>query len=190
MTAFRHVSRINVSLWGRRVGSLVAMPQRGAFAFRYEKGFNGLPSMSVLKPLLLLHAETGDRKYLDYAAEMLPDWDREDGACPNFFRNAASGKALADWYPKPWVWAKCYELMSGLDGLPEYRRATGDAHSLETVAAIRENLAGADGEPEGRVRRARAVRDGGGGGLGRVGRVDGDDRRAGRGELGRTMPCG
>ena len=114
-------------------------------------GMNGLPSMSVLKPLLLLHAETGDRKYLDYAAEMLPDWDREDGASPNFFRNAANGKALADWYPKPWDWAKCYELMSCLDGLLEYRRATGDTRCLETVAAIRDNLAASEANPFGGV---------------------------------------
>lgn len=114
-------------------------------------GFNGLPSMSVLKPLLLLHAETGDRKYLDYAAEMLPDWDREDGASPNFFRNAANGKALADWYPKPWDWAKCYELMSCLDGLLEYHRVTGDARSLTTVAAIRDNLAASEANPFGGV---------------------------------------
>lgn len=39
MTVFRHVSRINVSLWGRRVGTLVPAPQRGAFAFRYERSF-------------------------------------------------------------------------------------------------------------------------------------------------------
>ena len=56
MTAFRHVSRINVSLWGRRVGSLVAAPQRGAFAFRYEKGF--LSSGIEISPLMMpLRAE-------------------------------------------------------------------------------------------------------------------------------------
>lgn len=114
-------------------------------------GFNGMPSMSVLKPLLLLHAETGERKYLDYAAEMLPDWDREDGACPNFFRNAGSGKDLADWYPEPWAWAKGYELMSCLDGLLEYRRVTGDARSLETVAVLRDNLATSEANPFGGV---------------------------------------
>ena len=49
---------------------------------------HGLPSMSILKPLVMLYEETGDRAYLDFAAEMLPDWDRADGECPNFFRNA------------------------------------------------------------------------------------------------------
>lgn len=38
MTVFRHVTRLNVSLWGQRVGTIVESPQRGVFAFRYDKG--------------------------------------------------------------------------------------------------------------------------------------------------------
>lgn len=53
MTVFRHVSRINVSLWGQRVGTLVAAPQRGAFAFRYEKKFlsSGIEIAPLMMPL-------------------------------------------------------------------------------------------------------------------------------------------
>ena len=100
----------------------------------------GLPSMSVLKPLLMLYAETGKKAYLDYAKEMLPDWDRADGACPNFFRNADRADALHTWYPNPSRWAKSYEMMSCLDGLLEYTRLTGDARALETVRKIYDNL--------------------------------------------------
>ena len=100
----------------------------------------GLPSMSVLKPLLMLYAETGKKAYLDYAKEMLPDWDRADGACPNFFRNADRADALYTWYPNPNRWAKSYEMMSCLDGLLEYTRLTGDARALETVRKIYDNL--------------------------------------------------
>ena len=100
----------------------------------------GLPSMSILKPLLMLYAETGKRTYLDYAKEMLPDWDRADGACPNFFRNADRADALHTWYPNPSRWAKSYEMMSCLDGLLEYTRLTGDARALETVRKIYDNL--------------------------------------------------
>ena len=39
MTVFKHVTRINVSLWGERVGTIVEAPQRGVYAFRYEKKF-------------------------------------------------------------------------------------------------------------------------------------------------------
>ena len=100
----------------------------------------GLPSMSILKPLLMLYAETGKKTYLDYAKEMLPDWDRADGACPNFFRNADRADALHTWYPNPSRWAKSYEMMCCLDGLLEYTRLTGDARALETVRKIYDNL--------------------------------------------------
>ena len=100
----------------------------------------GLPSMSILKPLLMLYAETGKKTYLDYAKEMLPDWDRADGACPNFFRNADRADALHTWYPNPSRWAKSYEMMSCLDGLLEYTRLTGDARALETVRKIYDHL--------------------------------------------------
>lgn len=112
---------------------------------------HGLPSMSILKPLLMLYTETGKPAYLDYAKEMLPDWDRADGECPNFFRNAENGKPLADWYPEPFKWAKCYEMMSCLDGLLEYYRVTGDARALKTIAAIRDNLAASETNPFGGV---------------------------------------
>lgn len=102
--------------------------------------FVGLPAMSILKPLLMLYEVTGNRKYLAYAEEMLPDWDRDDNAAPNFFRNALSGKHVHEWYPNPDEWAKAYEMMSCLDGLLEHHRVTGDRRSLETVIAIRDDL--------------------------------------------------
>ena len=108
---------------------------------------NGMPSMSLLKPLVMLYEETGNRKYLDYAAEMLPDWDREDAPPPNFFRNASNGRPLADWYENPQVWAKAYEMMSCLDGLLEYYRATGEKRCLDTVVAIRDGLAKDEANP-------------------------------------------
>ena len=120
----------------------------------YDTGtlqMHGLPSMSVLKPLLMLHAETGNAKYLGYAREMLPDWDRADGACPNFFRNAPRPEPLAEWYPEPFKWAKCYEMMSCLDGLLEYHRATGNARALTTVRLIRDNLERTETNPFGGV---------------------------------------
>lgn len=56
MTVFKHVARINVSLWGERVGTLVEAPQRGVYAFRYEKKF--LKSGIEISPLMMpLRAE-------------------------------------------------------------------------------------------------------------------------------------
>ena len=112
---------------------------------------NGLPPMSILKPLLMIYEETGNRKYLDFASEMLPYWDREDGTLPNFFRNAQTGKALHTWYPEPHKWAKSYEMMSCLDGLLEYYRVTGECRCLDTVAKIRDLLDKYESNPLGGV---------------------------------------
>lgn len=112
---------------------------------------NGMPPMSILKPLLMIYEETGNRKYLDFASEMLPLWNRDDGRCPNFFRNAASGKALHTWYPEPQKWAKSYEMLSCLDGLLEYYRVTGERRCLDTVVKIRDLLDKYEANPFGGI---------------------------------------
>ena len=112
---------------------------------------HGLPSMSLLKPIVMLYETTGNRKHLDFAAEMLPDWDRADGECPNFFRNAPLDKPLNEWYPDNGGWDKTYEFLSCTDGLIEYYRATGDRRCLETARLIRDNLAKTDRNPVGAV---------------------------------------
>ena len=137
----------------RQADQMIAMMRRLGYRL-HDTGatvMNGLPSMSLLKPLLMLYRETGRKEYLDYAVEMLPDWDRPDGACPNFFRNAGNGKPLNEWYPRPWSWAKAYEMMSCLDGLVEHHRVTGDRRSLETVIAIRDNILKTEANPFGGV---------------------------------------
>ena len=114
-------------------------------------GFCGFPPMSILKPLLMIHEETGNRKYLDFAAEILRFWDREDGRCPNFFRNASTGKAVHTWYPEPQKWTKGYEMMSCLDGILEYYRVTGERRCLDTVVQIRDLLDKYESNPLGGV---------------------------------------
>lgn len=53
MTNFSHVSRINVSLWGHRVGTIVELPRRGAYAFRYDRRFlsTGIQISPLMMPL-------------------------------------------------------------------------------------------------------------------------------------------
>lgn len=116
-----------------------------------QPDMQGLPSMSILKPLLLLYTETGKQKYLDYAKEIVADWDVEGGTPPDFYQNARRPVPLTEWYPEPENWAKCYEMMSCLDGVLEYARVTGDERSLKTVMAIRDNLAETELNPMGSV---------------------------------------
>lgn len=100
----------------------------------------GLPPMSIVKPLLELFAETGERRYLDFVSDALADWNRADDVCPNFFCNAARPDPLWTWYPRPDLWAKSYELMSCLNGILSFERLTGRAGGLACVSRIRENL--------------------------------------------------
>lgn len=93
MTAFKHVLRINVSLWGERVGTIVESPRRGVFAFRYEKSF--LKSGIEISPLMMpLRAEP-------YAFADLPRASYE--GLPPIFADSlpdAFGMGLIDHYLK------------------------------------------------------------------------------------------
>ena len=94
----------------------------------------GMPSCSVLKPLVMLYRETGKPLFLDYAKEIVAYWDRPGDPAPNFFPNAATGRPLNEWYSdRIGKWGKAYEMMSCLDGVLEYYRLTGEARCLEMV---------------------------------------------------------
>lgn len=53
MIPFGHVLRVNVSLWGQRVGTLVAVPGRSDYAFRYDRRFldGGIEIAPIMMPL-------------------------------------------------------------------------------------------------------------------------------------------
>lgn len=98
--------------------------------------FHGMPSGSIIKPMLVLYRFTGDERYLKLCVETAENWDRDDGRTPNLIRNALSGKPVGDWYPgEPWG-AKVYEMLSCLDGLLELYRVTGTEKYLEACRAM------------------------------------------------------
>ena len=111
----------------------------------------GLPSMSVLKPLLILYRHTGEQCYLDYAVEIVSGWKREGNPAPNLLVNAFSDLPVADWYGVPHEWAKAYEFMSCLEGLLEYYRVTGEGAILEAVKRIWNKLERYESNPVGTV---------------------------------------
>ena len=98
--------------------------------------FAGLPSMSVLKPLMLLYAATKETRYLDFARGIVSDWKRDGNPVPNLISNSFSDKPIHAWYPDPDRWAKAYEMMSCLEGLIEWSAQTGDVEALEAVKRI------------------------------------------------------
>ena len=103
--------------------------------------FVGMPSCSILKPMLMLYGFTDSKKYLDFCIEHIASrWEREDGACPNLITNALSGKRLTEWYPNSDAWAKAYEMMSCYEGVCELYRYTGTEKYLKAAEGIYEIL--------------------------------------------------
>lgn len=124
----------------RMADHLIGQLDRLGLELRDTGTFNGLPSGSIIKPMLILYRHTGDKKYLELCVRTAENWDRADGAIPNLIANARSGKPIHEWYPDSELWAKAYEMMSCLDGLVELYRVTGTGKYLEAVKQIQKLL--------------------------------------------------
>ena len=88
----------------------------------------GMAASSILEPVCQLYTRTGNRKYLDFAEEIVRQWETPDG--PQLISKASI--AVGNRFPKPttdWYgWEqgqKAYEMMSCYEGLLELYRITG-----------------------------------------------------------------
>ncbi len=108
----------------------------------YDTGmFNGLPTGSVLKLMLILYRLTGNKRYLDFSvSEIADDWEREDGRIPNLISNSLANKPVHEWYPNSNEWAKAYEMMSCFDGIIELYRVTGAEKYLTAAKNFYDNV--------------------------------------------------
>jgi DUF1680 family protein len=103
----------------------------------------GMAASSVLEPICLLYARTGDKKYLDFAEEIVRQWETPDG--PQLISKA--GTDVSKRFPKPtanWYgWEqgqKAYEMMSCYEGLLELYRLTGKNIYKEAVEKTWQNI--------------------------------------------------
>lgn len=89
----------------------------------------GMAASSVLEPICQLYQRTGNTRYLDFAEEIVRQWETSDG--PQLISKAAI--PVGKRFPKPdknnWYgWEqgqKAYEMMSCYEGLLELHRLTG-----------------------------------------------------------------
>ena len=116
-------TRLADHLIGQLHENHIRLPETGTFA--------GLPSGSILKPIVLLHQATGEHSYLEFAQEIVGEWMREDGKIPNIIANALAGIPVHEWYPEPSCWAKVYEMLSCFDGILALYKVTGERKLLE-----------------------------------------------------------
>ena len=100
--------------------------------------WDGMPSGSIIKPMLILYRLTGYERYLNFCIDIANDWDCDDDECPNLIRNVFKDVSPADWYDKEktgWM-AKAYEFMSCFEGLCELYRITGTERYIDACEAL------------------------------------------------------
>ncbi|MFD2935927.1 glycoside hydrolase family 127 protein [Spirosoma flavum] len=102
----------------------------------------GMAATSVMEPICLLYARTGDKRYLDFAEEIVRQWESAEG--PQLITKATVD--VAKRFPKPKNWfgweqgQKAYEMMSCYEGLLELYRLTGKREYRIAVEKTWENI--------------------------------------------------
>jgi DUF1680 family protein len=103
----------------------------------------GMAASSVLEPICRLYGRTGEKKYLDFAEEIVRQWETPDG--PQLISKA--GTDVSKRFPRPkgsWYgWEqgqKAYEMMSCYEGLLELYRLTGKEQYREAVEKTWTNI--------------------------------------------------
>ena len=106
--------------------------------------YRGMPSSSILEPMVYLYRKTGDKRYLDFAKYIVGQWETPDG--PKLISRALAGIPVSERFPHPEVWwsyengQKAYEMMSCYDGLLELYRITGESTYLKAVEMAVKNI--------------------------------------------------
>jgi DUF1680 family protein len=108
--------------------------------------YRGMPSSSILEPMVYLYRHTGDKRYLGFSEYIAEQWETASG--PKLISSALAGVPVSARFPHPASWwsyengMKAYEMMSCYEGLLELYRITGDADYLKSVTMAVENIIG------------------------------------------------
>ncbi len=128
----------------RLADNLLSLVGRGKTNIVKTGNYRGMPSSSVLEPILFLYRHTGEERYLNFAKYIVEQWETSDG--PGLISKALSGIAVADRFPFPASWwsyengQKAYEMMSCYEGLLELYRITCQPEYLKTVQLAVQNI--------------------------------------------------
>jgi len=128
----------------RLVDNLLTQVGPGKVNIVKTGNYRGMPSCSILEPMVYLYRRTGDKRYLDFAKYIVEQWETPDG--PKLISSALSGIPVSERFPHPSVWwsyengQKAYEMMSCYDGLLELYRITGEASYLKSVEMAVRNI--------------------------------------------------
>lgn len=103
--------------------------------------FNGLPSSSILTPMVMLYRATGEKRFLDYGRYIVEQWSQHPDGPPDILRKGLSGEPVHTWFPRPEQWAKSYEFISCVEGLADLYEETGTEDYLRVARNIHRELA-------------------------------------------------
>lgn len=92
--------------------------------------FLGMPSCSILKPLLLLYRYTEEDAFFRYAEKIVAEFESPASRTPQMIENAIAEKPFHLWKEEPFLWAKIYEMTSCYEGIAEFYRLTGEEKYL------------------------------------------------------------
>lgn len=97
--------------------------------------YRGMPSSTVLEPIMSLYNKTGEQRYLDFASYIVAQWETPEG--PQLISRADVPVSLR--FPHPVKWfsydngSKAYEMMSCYEGLLEYYKVTANKRDYDAV---------------------------------------------------------
>lgn len=106
--------------------------------------YRGMPSSSILEPMVILYRVSGEKRYLDFAQYIVDQWETENG--PMLISKALAGVPVSERFPFPASWwsyengQKAYEMMSCYEGLLELYRITGRQEYLDAVIKAVDNI--------------------------------------------------
>lgn len=119
---------------------LIAQLKRLNLTIEKTGAWNGVSSMSILRPMLELYRITDNPAYLGFAKDIVRAMDAEPMTPTTLIRNAFRTDKICDWFPEAAYWAKAYEIQSCLEGLVDYYRLTGERRVLDAVLAFHRHL--------------------------------------------------
>lgn len=106
--------------------------------------YRGMPSCSILEPVVYLYNMTGDKRYLDFADSIARSIERDGNT--QLVKKALDDVPVAHRFDFPVEWwafengHKAYEMMSCYVGLMELGKATGNPVYLQAAQAAARNI--------------------------------------------------
>lgn len=107
-----------------------------------QGNYFGMATTSVLKPITMLYARTKEKKYLDFAEDIVRQWELPAG--PQLIAKAGIDVGKRWPFPAQAEWTKqgqkAYEMMSCYDGLLDLYRITGNKTYRTAVEKTWQNI--------------------------------------------------